>query len=149
MVGLNRVCACKTRLHGRLLTTHSKGTNCDTWNIKTSAAKLSEPCECQLLRVTLPVPFEEILLVIISVHFGKSRNPYARPDASPPQGRGRGQMHSLSPLVLLCPTMMILMMRRSLYTTRHQHRKILDSMKSSLILDFTLKISEWYNYYCR
>ena len=112
----------------------------------TSSAKLSEPCECQLLRVTLPVPFEEILLVIISVHFGKSRNPYARPDASPPQGRGRGQPHPLSPLILLCPTMMILVMRRLLYTARHQHRQILDAMKSSLILDFTLKISEWYNY---
>ena len=91
----------------------------------TSSAKLSEPCECQLLRVTLPVPFEEILLVIISVHFGKSRNPYARPDASPPQGRGRGQPHPLSPLILLCPTMMILVMRRLLYTARHQHRQIL------------------------
>ena len=94
-------------------------------NNKTSAAKLSEPCECQLLRVTLPVPFEDILLVIISVHFGKSRNPYARPDASPPQGRGRGQPHPLSPLILLCPTMMILVMRRLLYTARHQHRQIL------------------------
>ena len=79
---------------------------------KTSAAKPSEPCECQLLRVTLPVPVEDTFLVIISVHFGKSRNPYALPDASPPQGRGRGQLHPLSPLVLLCPTMMILMMRR-------------------------------------
>ena len=75
-------------------------------------------------------------MVIISVHFGKSRNPYALPDASPPQGRGRGQLHLLSPLVLLCPTMMILMMRRLLYTTRHPHRRILDSMKSSLILDY-------------
>ena len=112
----------------------------------TSSAKLSEPCECQLLRVTLPVPVEDIFLVIISVHFGKSRNPYARPDASPPQGRGRGQPHPLSPLILLCPTMMILVMRRLLYTARHQHRQILDAMKSSLILDFTLKISEWYNY---
>ena len=144
MVGLNRVCACTTRLHGRLLTTHSKGTKCDTWNKRTSAAKLSEPCECQLLRVTLPVPVEDTFLVIISVHFGKSRNPYALPDASPPQGRGRGQLHLLSPLVLLCPTMMILMMRRLLYTTRHPHRRILDSMKRCLILDslhdFTLKI---------
>ena len=111
---------------------------------KTSAAKPSEPCECQLLRVTLPVPAEDIFLVIISVHFGKSRNPYALPDASPPQGRGRGQLHLLSPLVLLCPTMMILMMRRLLYTTRHPHRWILDSMKRCLILDSlhdcTLKI---------
>ena len=137
-----------TRLHGRLLTTHSKGTKCDTWNKRTSAAKLSEPCECQLLRVTLPVPFDGIPLVIISVHFGENRSPYALPDASPPQGRGRGQPHPLSPLVSLCPAMMILMMRRLLYTTRHHHGRILDSMKSRLFLDslhdFTLKIRQWY-----
>jgi len=60
----------------------------------------------------LPVPFEVIILVSISIHFGKSRNPYALPDTTQPQGRGKGQPHPLSRLVLLCPLMMLRMMRR-------------------------------------
>jgi hypothetical protein len=40
------------------------------------------------------------------------------------------------------------MRRRLLYTTRHHHGRILDSLKSRLFLDslhdFTLKILQWY-----
>ena len=89
--------------------------------------------------------FDGIPLVIISVHCGESRSPYALPDASPSQGGGSGQPQPRSPRVLLCPTMMILMMRRSLYTTRHHHSRILDCNPIlDSLHDFALKILHWF-----